>query len=413
VRCAGGWPAGKLDTRRRFPDDAYAFAGSDYQRRRGLRQGVTLSLWVPAIAITLALVAALGVLGARAHHERRAVFLGVATGMGFGFTVMVAAVTAAYAAGGVGGVFISWQTWLLIVLGPMFFVSLQKTMAAGRLAASQRALTLSNPIVAVGFGVAVFGEHVRGGGVGCRRGLRRRAGHREHRGAGSVPAAARPPGGGDQPLRHPNPEPRLVSHDRRRPERARCVRKAGQDEPVDPAALGGREQVPGQRRHHGSRYRDDKTEREPGQQQHQIRVGRPADPHRDRPHHDGHDQQVGAVDPVGERPARQGGDGADPGGHRASGCSSRSSSRATGSAGLTHRFSAGQWHAVETGLGDVDQQPDLGVTEIQRRLQLRGDRTDRGLVRRVQPQHARQQHHHPQPGDPADQRTQPVGHVPA
>jgi len=130
----------------------------------GERQGVALGLWVLAIVVTLAVVAALGVLGARAHHERRAVFLGVATGMGFGFTAaLVAAVTSAYAAAGITGVFTAWQTWLLIALGPMFFVSLQKTMAAGRLVASQPALTLSNPIVAVGFGVAVFGEHLRGG----------------------------------------------------------------------------------------------------------------------------------------------------------------------------------------------------------------------------------------------------------
>jgi len=37
-------------------------------------------------------------------------------------------------------------------------------MQAGRLVASQPALTLANPVVAVGFGIAVFGEHVRGGG---------------------------------------------------------------------------------------------------------------------------------------------------------------------------------------------------------------------------------------------------------
>ena len=54
--------------------------------------------------------------------------------------------------------FLSWQTYVLIVLGPTFFFLLQKTMQAGRLIASQPALTLTNPIVAGGFGIAVFGE---------------------------------------------------------------------------------------------------------------------------------------------------------------------------------------------------------------------------------------------------------------
>ena len=60
--------------------------------------------------------------------------------------------------------FLSWQTYVLIVLGPAFFFLLQKTMQAGRLIASQPALTLTNPIVAGGFGIAVFGEQVRTGG---------------------------------------------------------------------------------------------------------------------------------------------------------------------------------------------------------------------------------------------------------
>jgi len=53
---------------------------------------------------------------------------------------------------------------VLIVLGPAFFFALQKTMQAGSLIASQPALTLTNPIVAAVFGVAVFGEHTRTGG---------------------------------------------------------------------------------------------------------------------------------------------------------------------------------------------------------------------------------------------------------
>jgi len=53
---------------------------------------------------------------------------------------------------------------VLIGLGPGFVFLPQKALQAGSLVASQPALTLPNPLVGASFGVAVFGEHVRGGG---------------------------------------------------------------------------------------------------------------------------------------------------------------------------------------------------------------------------------------------------------
>lgn len=120
---------------------------------------------VLAIAVTLAVAGGFLALAQRGGHSRRAAFLGIATGVGFGLTAtLIAAITRAYAVAGLGGVFTAWQTYLLIAIGPFFFLTLQKTMQAGSLVASQPALTLANPIVAVGFGIAVFGEEVRGGG---------------------------------------------------------------------------------------------------------------------------------------------------------------------------------------------------------------------------------------------------------
>jgi hypothetical protein len=52
----------------------------------------------------------------------------------------------------------------MIVLGPGYFFLLQKSLQAGSLVAAQPALTLSNPVVAVVFGIVVFGEQVRTGG---------------------------------------------------------------------------------------------------------------------------------------------------------------------------------------------------------------------------------------------------------
>ena len=113
----------------------------------------------PGIVVVLVIVGGFLRAGHRSRHDRRAAYFGVATGMGFGLTAaLLSGVTGNYAARSISGVFLSWQTYVLIVLGPAFFFLLQKTMQAGRLIASQPALTLTNPIVAGGFGIAVFGE---------------------------------------------------------------------------------------------------------------------------------------------------------------------------------------------------------------------------------------------------------------
>lgn len=120
--------------------------------------------WSTGIAVSLALAGLFAALGYRTHGLRRAAYLGIATGIGFGFiAALVAGIGAAYGANGIGGLFSAPQTYLVIVCGPGFFFLLQKTLQAGRLVASQPALTLTNPIVSVAFGVAVFHEHFRTG----------------------------------------------------------------------------------------------------------------------------------------------------------------------------------------------------------------------------------------------------------
>ncbi|GAB2966105.1 DMT family transporter [Amycolatopsis acidiphila] len=117
--------------------------------------------WALGCGVTAAVVAALVLTGHRLRRERRAACLGVAAGIWFGFTAaLVSGLTAEFAA---GNGFRAWQTYALLVAGPAGFFLLQNALRAGRLVASQPGLTLSNPLAAVGWGVAVFGEHVRGG----------------------------------------------------------------------------------------------------------------------------------------------------------------------------------------------------------------------------------------------------------
>ncbi|HKS53010.1 MAG TPA: DMT family transporter [Pseudonocardiaceae bacterium] len=120
--------------------------------------------WVSGIGASLAVAGLFVVLGYREQGIPRAAYLGLATGIGFGFiAALVAGIGAIYGASGIGGLLRAPQTYLVIVLGPVFFFLLQKSLQAGRLVASQPALTLANPLVSVAFGFAVFNEHLRAG----------------------------------------------------------------------------------------------------------------------------------------------------------------------------------------------------------------------------------------------------------
>ena len=130
----------------------------------GSALGVRAPVWILASGVTLAAVAFTVHRGTRLEHASRAAHLGIAAGMWFGFTaVLVSGITAAFAAG-FSGVFAAWQTYAMLVAGPTGFFLLQNALRAGPLVASQPGLTLANPLVALGWGVAVFDENVRGGG---------------------------------------------------------------------------------------------------------------------------------------------------------------------------------------------------------------------------------------------------------
>ncbi|MFD4195434.1 DMT family transporter [Amycolatopsis thermoflava] len=130
----------------------------------GDTRGVSALEWLLGCAVTVTCVGVLFVAGKRDETTHSAAFLGAAAGLWFGFTaVLMAGVTAALTAGGVPGLFKAWQTYAMLVAGPAGFFLLQTALRAGRLVAAQPGLVLANPLVALGWGLLVFGEHVRGG----------------------------------------------------------------------------------------------------------------------------------------------------------------------------------------------------------------------------------------------------------
>ncbi|POX51089.1 DMT family transporter [Streptomyces sp. Ru72] len=131
---------------------------------QGSAAHATAVRWAFASGVNVLLVAAMVVWARLADPgARKAALLGVATGCGFGFTAaLIKGMTEAFSHG-IGALFTSWQLYAMIVAGAGAMFLLQSAMHAGRLLASQPGLTMSDPVVAILWGVFVFGEGVRGG----------------------------------------------------------------------------------------------------------------------------------------------------------------------------------------------------------------------------------------------------------
>lgn len=124
----------------------------------------TAARWTLGVTVTLLVAAVLVALGTGRQGSQRAVLFGVATGIVFGFTAALVAVIAEQLPRGASEVLNSWQIYGLVVCGPLGFLLLQNALRAGRLVASQPALTLTNPLAGSAWGIWVFGEQVRSGG---------------------------------------------------------------------------------------------------------------------------------------------------------------------------------------------------------------------------------------------------------
>ena len=174
------------------------------------------------------------------------------------------------------------------------------------------------------------------------------------------------------------PEPRQCEQHERRAPRDDAGHGAADDEPggrpgdlaaedvrVHPAAFTRRKVVTGQRRDRGTGGRRDGAERQTGQQQLAIRAGEGAQQRRDAPQDDGDREHRDPPEAVHQRPDRN---------HEQ----------------RPHQ----QRHGAE--------QADLGVPDVQRVLELRGDRADRAAVGAVERQHPSEEGDHTGPSRTPD-----------
>lgn len=102
-----------------------------------------------------------------AHESRggasRAALLGTAGGASFGLTAAFMKAMTGALNRGFGSIFLTWQTYAMVVAGAGAMFLLQSALNAGSLVAAQPGLTTTDPVVSILWGTLAFGETVRGG----------------------------------------------------------------------------------------------------------------------------------------------------------------------------------------------------------------------------------------------------------
>jgi drug/metabolite transporter (DMT)-like permease len=131
----------------------------------GGRSQAPAGLWWLAAGATVAAVAIAvtlsgGVFGAAASPQRRAAWLGIATGISWGFVAAVIKELSSRVTGGPAAIFSNWSVYALMVAGTAAFLLTSHAMAAGPLAASQPGFTILDPVTATLLGVLLYDEHL-------------------------------------------------------------------------------------------------------------------------------------------------------------------------------------------------------------------------------------------------------------
>jgi drug/metabolite transporter (DMT)-like permease len=122
--------------------------------------------WWTACLVTAAVVAALGLVGARFRGAEKAITLGVAAGLAFGLQAAVTKTFVAEIAGGLVALLTSWPVYVLIASALVGFILQQSALKTGVLApamASSNSVTL---FVSVLLGITVYGERISKSGGG-------------------------------------------------------------------------------------------------------------------------------------------------------------------------------------------------------------------------------------------------------
>ena len=125
----------------------------------GREHAPAASWWLAALATLLVVLLAVAAAGPRGG-ARRAAFLGIATGVSWGFVAAVIKELSSHVGGGPAAIFTNWSAYALMAAGAAAMLLTAHAMAAGPLAASQPGFTIFDPVTATLLGVFLFGEHL-------------------------------------------------------------------------------------------------------------------------------------------------------------------------------------------------------------------------------------------------------------
>jgi drug/metabolite transporter (DMT)-like permease len=122
-----------------------------------------MTRWVIATLFTIAVILGLVFLSRWLNGAPRAAVLGVAAGFGFAFTATFIKATTNLVDQGLITLLTSWEPYAMVAAGLGSVYLLQNALQSGTLVAAQPALTTSDPVSSVLYGITMFGEGVRTG----------------------------------------------------------------------------------------------------------------------------------------------------------------------------------------------------------------------------------------------------------
>jgi drug/metabolite transporter (DMT)-like permease len=117
--------------------------------------------WAAAAVVTAGVLAGLLTSAVVLRGNARAVLLGVSAGLGFAFTAALMKRTVGELGEKPGELFTNWPLYAMVAAGLISLFLLQNALQSGTLVAVQPALTISDPIASIGYGVGLFAETIR------------------------------------------------------------------------------------------------------------------------------------------------------------------------------------------------------------------------------------------------------------
>jgi drug/metabolite transporter (DMT)-like permease len=115
--------------------------------------------WAIATLVTLGIIAGLLLAAWPATGTPRAVVLGVSAGLGFSYTAALMKQTVHELDR--ENLLTTWSAYAMVFAGLVSLFLLQNALQSGTLVAVQPALTVSDPVASIAYGVGLFGESIR------------------------------------------------------------------------------------------------------------------------------------------------------------------------------------------------------------------------------------------------------------